>query len=94
MHHLNSFFDDLIINTKRYKKKEPLKGNAISPKTLFIEAAPLGINNIFDASYFAYFHYKTKNHFSFSIVFKALVNSVLYLLKSKKSGEKFPLVAI
>jgi glycosyltransferase involved in cell wall biosynthesis len=93
MHHLKSFFDDLIINTKRYKKKEPLKGNAISPKTLFIEAAPLGINNIFDASYIAYFHYKTKNHFSFSIVFKALVNSVLYLLKSKKSGEKFPFVA-
>ena len=48
MHHLKSFFDELVKNTKRYKKKEPLTGNAISPKTLFIEAAPFGINNIFE----------------------------------------------
>ena len=92
MHHLKSFFDELVKNTRRYKKKEPLVGNAISPKTLFIEALPFGINNIFDASYIAYFHYKTKNQFSFSIGFKAIFNSISYLLKSKKRGDKFPFV--
>jgi glycosyltransferase involved in cell wall biosynthesis len=93
MHHLKSFFDELVKKTRRFKKKEPLTGNAISPKTLFLEASPLGINNIFDASYIAYFHYKSKNKFSFSIVFKAFFNSILYLLKSKKRGDKFPFAA-
>jgi glycosyltransferase involved in cell wall biosynthesis len=93
MHNLKAYFNDLIIKTRRYKKKEPLKGNAISPKTLFIEASTFGINNIFDASYIAYFHYKTKNQFSLSIIFKAIFNSFFYLFKSKKRGENFPLIA-
>lgn len=89
MHHLKSFFDQLVKNTRRYKKKEPLIGNAIGPKTLFIEGLPFGVNNIFDASYIAYFHYKSKKILSIKLVFDALFNSISYLLISKKRGDKF-----
>jgi glycosyltransferase involved in cell wall biosynthesis len=92
LHNLQVYFEYLLRSKRRFIDKKPLSGNAFSFNTLFVEAKTLGINNIFDASYMAYFHYKSLNQVSFSFIFKALINSLKYRFVSRKKGEKFPFI--
>lgn len=92
LHNLQPFYENLLKSKRRFIAKNPLIGNAFSINTLFVEAKPLGIHNIFDASYMVYSQYKCLNQVSVSFFLKALINSVKYRLVSRKRGEKFPFI--
>lgn len=89
-HGLNDYFKNLISKKKRYKKKSPLEGNAISPHYLIIDCNLYEINNILEASYLVKNLYQFFPKTNFRTIFSALYNSIMYKIKSNLKGDKFP----
>jgi hypothetical protein len=88
-HGLGEFFQKQVRAARRNQRK-PLEGNAISPSRLYLDADQLGVRNIFDASYFAYFAQSVSAMASASTAWDALANSVRYRLLALKRAEGFP----
>lgn len=89
-HNLENFFLENLEKRKRFEKKNPIEGNALDLNRIFIDCSLFEINNVFEASYFISMLYRVYPKISFSIIVKALVNSIQFKLKSKKKGLKFP----
>ena len=88
-HGLGDFFRRLV-RTSRRNTRRPLEGNAISPKRVYIDGNQQGIENVFDAAYFAYNVHAMSSALTASTVWKALKNSALYRMLSLQRGASFP----
>jgi hypothetical protein len=88
-HSLGDFFRAKVKGTRR-NKRAVLAGNAASTTRLYFDAAPLGVENIVDAAYFAYYAHRTAGALSVSAVMKALSNSVRYRTLAWGDGGSFP----
>jgi glycosyltransferase involved in cell wall biosynthesis len=89
-HGLGDFFRNRINSSRRYMKKDPFEGNAVSPKMLFLDCNLFSAYNIYDASYFAYYIHKVSQELSFSVIFHMLTNSINYKIRSLRKGTAFP----
>jgi hypothetical protein len=88
-HGLGDFFRQRVRSVRRNARK-PLEGNAISPSRIYLDASRLGIENVFDAAYFAYYSHAMSSTVTVSTVWSALKNSVQYRMLSLQRGESFP----
>ena len=70
--------------------RRPLEGNAISRTRIYLDASRLGIENIFDAAYFAYNAYAISATLRLPTLWQALTTSVRYRLLSLQRGKPFP----
>jgi hypothetical protein len=75
---------------RRKNRRQPLEGNAISPKRMYFEATRLGIENIYDAAYVTHYIHKAAPQFSLSAAWNFLSNSLQYRLLSFRKGPPFP----
>ena len=83
---LGEFFRDAVRRARR-NVRSTLEGNAVSPSRLYLDPRPLGIENIFDAAYFAYLaHHASGN--GMSSMWHALTNSVRYKVASIRKGPR------
>lgn len=89
-HGLGEFFRNRVNGARRYLQKDPFEGNAVSPKTVFLDCSLYNINNIYDASYFVYYIHKVSREFSLSAIFQMLENSIKYKIRSLRKGKAFP----
>ncbi len=88
-HGLGDFFRQLVRSARRNARK-PLEGNAISPSRMYIDGSQHGIENVFDAAYFAYYVHAMSSTLTASALWKALKNSVRYRMLSLQRGAAFP----
>jgi len=93
-HNLDTYFNDLVSKSRRYKGKAPLKGNATNLQALYLEAKPLGVNNIIDAAYASKILFKTQSQITLKSVAEMIFNSVKYRLRSRKKGDVFPSINV
>lgn len=89
-HGLGDFFRSTVRTTRRHAAKKPLEGDAFSPSMLVLDAAACGIENIFDAAYFARFAHELTARPLLPDVLRALVRSIRYRLASARNGDRFP----
>jgi glycosyltransferase involved in cell wall biosynthesis len=89
-HNLDTYFERLISKKKRYKKKSQIEGNAFSPDNIFIDCTMYNIEDIFEASYFVTSLYQIVPKTTFKTIIKAVINSLMYKIKSKVKGDYFP----
>lgn len=89
-HGLQDHFKDLLANKKRYIKKAPIEGNAISPNNVFIDCSLYEINNVLEASYLVSSIHQILPKTTIKIILKAFYKSLVFKIKSKISGGKFP----
>lgn len=89
MHGLDDYFVKVINKTKRTIFRGQYTGNGLSMNALFFDAKQLGINNIVDAAYSAKNIYKLHLLFNLRSVFYAVINSVVFRLKSRKKGNSY-----
>jgi glycosyltransferase involved in cell wall biosynthesis len=89
-HELTDYFNKLLESKKRYKKKSPIEGNAVSPSNLFLDCSMYEINNILEASYLVSYIYQVFPITTFKTILKAFYNSFRYKIKSNISGGDFP----
>jgi hypothetical protein len=88
-HGLASFFRSKVREARRNKRR-PLEGNAVSPSRIYLNADNLGIQNVFDASYFAYYAHAVASTLTASTAWQAVVNSARYRILSWRKGPRFP----
>lgn len=88
-HNLVDFFRERVRTTRRNTRK-PLEGNAIAPKRLYIDATQNRIDDVFDASYFAYAAHSVSRSLSAGTLWKAINNSARYRMLSVRKGESLP----
>ena len=88
-HGLGDFFRKLVRRAHQ-NTREPLEGNAVSPSRVYIDASQQGIENVFDAAYFAYHMHAMSSTLTASTLWKALKNSLRYRLLSLQRGRSFP----
>jgi hypothetical protein len=88
-HGLGDFFRQMVRSARRNTRR-PLEGNAISPSRVYIDAGRQGIENVFDAAYFAYYVHAMSSTLTASTVWNALKNSARYRMLSLKRGPSFP----
>ncbi len=88
-HDLEPLFNKTLDKATR-DLRSPLAGNAISSKMIFIDAAHLGVRNIFDAAYAAYFAHKIFPNIGLGIIKSFILNSISYWRQGKKAGDRFP----
>jgi len=89
-HGLSDFFRSTIQGSRRHAAKQPLEGDAFSPSMVVLDAAACGIQNIFDAAYFAQFVHGAAGRPLARDVWRALIRSLRYRLASMHQGEPFP----
>lgn len=88
-HRLGAFFREEA--SKRCKNlRQPLEGNAISPKRLYLDASRLGIENVYDAAFVTHYIHKAGAAFSLGTAWKSLANSLSYRMLSFRKGPPFP----
>lgn len=89
VHGLDEFFRQHVRQTRR-NLREPLEGNAFSPERLYIDATEQGLENVFDAGYFAYCAHSFSGSLTGQRLWKGLTNSAKYRTKSMRKGAAFP----
>jgi hypothetical protein len=89
-HGLGDFFRSAVRTTRRYAAKRPLEGDAFSTSMLVLDAAACGIENIFDAAYFAHFAHGFAARSLVPDALHAAVRSLRYRLASMRRGDPFP----
>jgi glycosyltransferase involved in cell wall biosynthesis len=88
-HGLGEFFREKVRSMRRNSRR-PLERNAISPKRVYIDATQHGIDNVFDAAYFAYYAHRLSATLTGSTLMSALVNSARYRMLSVRKESCFP----
>ncbi|HYC50274.1 MAG TPA: glycosyltransferase family A protein [Gemmatimonadaceae bacterium] len=84
-HGLEDYFRTAIQDTRRNARR-PLEGNAFSPKRVYLNADDLGIENVLDAAYFAYYAHSASSAFTGPALLRAIANSVRYKTFSLRRG--------
>jgi hypothetical protein len=79
-----------IEKTKRCKAKKPFNGNGLNAKMILIDAEKLNIENIYDAAYCVNNLYGVLEIISPTSIFKAVINSLIYKIRTLGRGENFP----
>jgi hypothetical protein len=82
-HNLLDFFTKKLNNSKK-NSRVPLKGNAISPRLLYLDALEHKLFNVYDASYAAHFAHLIIPKFTFKKIKEMLLNSIRYRCLSFK----------
>lgn len=90
IHGFEKFFEEKVRKTKRFKKKYPLKGNAISTNAFFLDPKPYNIQNIYDAAYITKSLYSVYSETTPKFIIKMIYNSLVYRYKSIQKGDAFP----
>jgi glycosyltransferase involved in cell wall biosynthesis len=85
-HGLGEFFRSAARKARR-NVRSTLEGNAVSPSRLYLDPRPLGIENIFDAAYFAYLAHNAASA-RVSSLWAALANSARYKVASLRKGPR------
>lgn len=85
---LDNYFIEKISTAKK-DNRQPLQGNAISPKMLFLDGNQFGVRNIFEAALFVESLHKLLPNMSFRYLVEIFKNSINYWLKSKT--KKYPI---
>jgi glycosyltransferase involved in cell wall biosynthesis len=88
-HGLGDFFRAKVRSAKR-NTREPLEGNALSPRSVYIDATPHGIEDVFDAAYFAHWVHSMSASVTAGSLWKTFTNSARYRMLSAKKAEGFP----
>lgn len=88
-HGLGDFFRKRVRRTRRNARK-PLEGNAYSPKRIYIDASEIGVENVFDAAYVAYYLTQIASKVSLGTISRTMFNSLRYRLRSLPVGSQFP----
>ena len=89
-HGQGDFFRATVRSTRRRAAKKPLEGDAFSTSMLVLDAEVCGIENIFDAAYFARFAHGLASRPFLPDAFHALIRSLRYRLASIRDGDPFP----
>ena len=88
-HGLGDYFRKKVKESKRNKRKT-LEGNAMSPSRIYLDANQFGIQNVFDASYVAYYLHKIAPKCTVSTILNLIKNSISYRIQSLQKGYGFP----
>jgi len=88
-HGLGEFFRGKVRSVRRNTRR-PLEGNAFSATRVYLDGDQLGIENVFDASYFAYYAHTATSTFTASTLWHAMTNSAHYRTLSLRKGARFP----
>jgi hypothetical protein len=88
-HGLQDFFRRLVGSAHRNARRT-LEGNAVSPNRVYLDGTQLGMENVFDAAYFAYYAHALSASVTASTVWRALTASVRYRLMSLRRGASLP----
>jgi hypothetical protein len=88
-HGLEDFFRQQVATARR-NRRQTLEGNAVSPTRVYLNATKLGIENVFDAAYFAYFAHSLSGAANMTAVWRAIVNSANYRMLSARQGACMP----
>ena len=86
-HDLLQYFEKELKNSVRNDRK-PLEGNAFSRRLIYLDASDFKVNNVFEASFFAYNFYNTIPKMKFLSFINALINSVKYRFLSFRIGTR------
>lgn len=89
-HGLEDDFRRRLSGMRKYVRKSPFEGNGISPSQVFVDGSQFGLHDIVDAAYFAYCAHGVIPQLSLALVGRALGNSLLYRMRSRRQGERFP----
>jgi hypothetical protein len=88
-HGLEDFFRRHVAAARR-NRRQTLEGNAVSPTRVYLDATTLGIENVFDAAYFAYYAHSLSGAANMTAVWRAIVNSANYRVLSARKGAAMP----
>lgn len=88
-HGLGEFFREKVKSTRR-NARAPLEGDAISPRSVYLDTTGLGMENIVDAAFFIHLLVQGAPKLSAGRAWRALVKSVRYRLLSFRRGGSFP----
>jgi hypothetical protein len=88
-HGLGTRFRQKVASTRR-NRRQPLEGNAFSPRQLYVATDPLGVKHIYDAAHAAYTLHAMSAAGSVGSLWRAAVNSVRYRALSWRRGDGFP----
>lgn len=88
-HGLDGWFRELVARARR-NAREPLEGNAISPRRLYLDATRLNLEDIVDAAYFTYALHRANAALSLRTIADALVRSWRFRGLSSTPGTPFP----
>ncbi len=89
-HRLEKFYVKAIAKKRKYVKKTPIEGNALSLNRLFLDCTLYQINDILDAAYTVSIMYRILPNTSFRTIFDAILNSFKFKINSNKIGGSFP----
>jgi len=85
-HGLGAFFHARLKRARR-NNRTVLSGNAASTTRLYFDARQIGVENIVDASYFAYYAHRASAALKTTSVWGALTNSIRYRTLAWRRGE-------
>jgi len=88
-HQLGEKFRRKAERTRR-NLRQTLEGDAVSPSRLYLDASKIGIQDVFDAAYFAHHMHQFVPRMGLATGWKALVRSLGYRLRSLPLGPLFP----
>jgi len=89
-HRLDDFFTKRLKQKRKYVKKKPIEGNAISINRLFLDCSMYEVNNIFEASYMISLMYRVLPKLSFQTIYRSIINSIIFKWTSNRKGSRFP----
>lgn len=89
-HGLGAMFRERVRSSVRFRKKKPFEGNGLKPRQIFLDCNQLGIRNVFDAAYVAYYFTRFAREVTMSSLAGMVVNSIRYRLRSMRRGAPFP----
>jgi len=90
-HGLEKYLKEIVKKTKRFKKKNPFRGNGINANAFLLDPKPYNIKNIYDAAYVAKSLYNAYSEISPRFFMDMTFNSFLYRFQSLQKGNSFPL---
>ena len=90
-HDLKDFYLKALSKKNRYAKKKPIEGNALSINQLFLDCSFFEINDILEAAYTVSLMYRIMPKTTIRLIFNAIVNSIIFKIKSKRKGDNFPI---
>jgi len=89
-HGLGEYFRTRVKASRRYLRKSPLEGNAVSRGLVVLDASSYGVENVFDAAYVAHYWHEIVPRLTIKSLAGTVLNSLRYVVRSRLAGEGFP----
>lgn len=86
-HGMEDFFHSRAHNLKR-NYKYPFTGNGLGPKQIFIKSTNLGVQNVYDSSYYVFYLLNSLSSFGTRTVLQTIKNSLTYKFSALRKSRR------